>query len=169
MRAVRIIKDIIGFIVSIPKGLWVTLVNWSIARPSVTEQYPEEKPKLPENYRGMPTLPVDPSTGESPCIACGACERICPEGIIKVEVDKSDPKNRKPAKFEIDISRCMWCGLCMEACPKNCLRPARKFEFACYSREGMIYNLEDLKKLGGELPVQQEEAASDSNEQSAQS
>ncbi len=143
-------KDILNMIISIPKGLWVTLKNWSIFRPSVTELYPERKPVLPENYRGIPTLPIDPETGRSSCIACGACARICPEHIITVVAEKgTDPKERKPAEFSIDISRCMWCGLCMEVCLKNCLKPARTFELACRSREGMIYNLEELTKLGG--------------------
>jgi|YNPBryBLVA2012_1023415.scaffolds.fasta_scaffold04331_4 NADH-quinone oxidoreductase subunit I len=153
----QVLKDIANAFISIPKGLWVTLTHWSIFRPSVTELYPEEKPKLPENYRGMPTLPVDPATGRSRCIACGACAKMCPEGIITVEAETgADPKDRKPAKFTIDISRCMWCGLCMEVCPKNCLKPARTFELACRTRDGMIYNLEDLMRLGGAFPAEPE-------------
>lgn len=147
------VKDFINSFVSIAKGLLVTVTHWSILRPSVTELYPDVMPDLPENYRGMPTLPVDPATQESACIACGACARMCPEGIIKVE--KTDPKDRKPATFEIDISRCMWCGLCMEVCPKNCLRPGRDFELACYDRDKMIYRLDQLQKMGGELQVEE--------------
>jgi NADH-quinone oxidoreductase subunit I len=150
------VRDFINSFVSIAKGLWVTVTHWSILRPSVTELYPEDKPVLPENYRGMPTLPVDPATGRSGCVGCGACARMCPEHIISVEVDATDPKDRKPAAFTIDISRCMWCGLCMEVCPKKCLRPARTFEFACYDRKGMIYGLDQLMALGGELAVKAE-------------
>ena len=156
MKRTTFIGDIINAFVSIAKGLWVTLTNWSIFRPCVTELYPEVQPSLPENFRGMPTLPIDPTTGRSPCIACGACARMCPEQIITVEMDKSDPKDRKPAAFKIDISRCMWCGLCMEVCPKNCLKPARTFELACYSRDDMIYDLEALNRLGGEMPPEPE-------------
>ncbi len=144
-----VIKDILNSFVSIPKGLWVTLKNWSVLRPSVTELYPEERPVLPERYRGMPCLPVDAETGKSACIACGACARMCPEQIITVEVGKSESGEREPSKFEIDISRCMFCGLCMEVCPKNCLHPARTFELSCYTRDGMRYTMEDLMKLGG--------------------
>lgn len=143
------VKDIINTFVSIPKGLWVTLKNWSVLRPSVTELYPEQRPDLPERYRGMPCLPIDPETGESACIACGACARMCPEGIITVEGEKTESGTRRVTRFEIDISRCMFCGLCIEACPKECLDPARNFELACYTREGMKYNLEDLTRMGG--------------------
>ena len=146
-------KDILNVFVSIPKGLWVTVKNWFFTRPSVTELYPEEKRELPERYRGVPTLPVDPETGRSGCIACGACARICPEHIITVVPEKGeDPKDRKPAEVTIDISRCMWCGLCMEACPRKCLKAGRTFELACYTKEGMVYKLEDLMRLGGTLP-----------------
>lgn len=149
-------RDFINSFVSIAKGLWITVVNWSPARPCVTELYPEVKPQLPENFRGMPTLPIDPKTGRSRCIACGACARICPENVLTVVAAKGDPKDRKPETFTIDISRCMWCGLCMEVCPAHALRPARTFEFACYSRECMVYNLEDLTKLGGEFDPEPE-------------
>jgi formate hydrogenlyase subunit 6/NADH:ubiquinone oxidoreductase subunit I len=125
----------------------------------VTELYPEQQPNLPEAYRGMPSLPVKPETHRSSCIACGACARMCPEQIITIEVDKTDPKDRKPAEFKIDISRCMWCGLCMEVCPKDCLKPARSFELACCTRDGMVYGFDQLTELGGELPPDPEEGA----------
>lgn len=147
-----VLKDIANSFVSIPKGLWVTLVNWSIFRPCVTELYPEQRPNLPERYRGLPVLPVDPKTGRSRCIGCGACARMCPEHIITVELDKTDPKDRRPARFEIDISRCMWCGLCTEVCPTNCLVMGKTFELACRTREQMVYTLEELMRLGGEFP-----------------
>lgn len=151
-----VLTDIKNSFVSIIKGLKVTAINWSFTRPSVTQLYPEQKPELPDAYRGMPTLPVHPETGRSDCIACGACARMCPEEIITVEADKSDPKDRKPAVFTIDISRCMFCGLCMEVCPKNCLRPARTFELATCTREGMVYNLDKLQELGGQLSLEPE-------------
>lgn len=154
-------KDFINSFVSIAKGLLVTMTHWSILRPSVTELYPDVMPNLPENFRGMPTLPVNPTTGRSGCIGCGACMRMCPEHIIHMEVDKTDPKDRKPAEFSIDISRCMWCGLCMEVCPTNCLKPARTFELACYNRKDMIYGLDKLMALGGELPAEEPEPGED--------
>lgn len=152
-----ILKDIVNTFVSIPKGLWVTLKNWSILRPSVTELYPEQRPELPERYRGMPCLPADPESGKSGCIACGACARMCPEGIITVEGEKTESGERKVTKFEIDISRCMFCGLCMEVCPKNCLDPARTFELSCYTRDGMKYTLDDLIKMGGIAEAQKKD------------
>jgi NADH-quinone oxidoreductase subunit I len=148
----KLIKDVIHTFASLLKGLRVTLLNWSILRPSVTELYPEEKPKLPERFRGMPTLPRDKATGFCRCIGCGACARVCPENIITVTQDKSDPKNRKPEEFTIDISRCMFCGLCMEVCPVKCLKSAKSFELTCRSRKDMVYDLNRLMDMGGEFP-----------------
>ena len=148
------------------KGLKVTLINWSRLRPCVTELYPEIKPNLPERYRGVPCLPVDEETGTNRCIACGACARICPQHIITVEVDATDPKNRKPKVFKIDIASCMWCGLCSEVCPKNCLESGNNFELACYTREDMLYDLPKLEEMGGTFKPEPkaEEESSDNHE-----
>lgn len=153
-----ILKDVVNSFVSVVKGLKVTLYNWSILRGPVTELYPEDKPNLPERYRGMPVLPIDPDTGRCRCIACGMCARTCPEGIITVVQDKTDPKDRKPAEFTIDISRCMFCGLCIESCPVKCLIPSRNFELACRTREEMCFNLEDLMRMGGQFPPKETKA-----------
>eukprot|EP01105_Mastigella_eilhardi_P006820 TRINITY_DN18339_c0_g1_i1.p2 TRINITY_DN18339_c0_g1~~TRINITY_DN18339_c0_g1_i1.p2 ORF type:complete len:374 (-),score=102.06 TRINITY_DN18339_c0_g1_i1:61-1182(-) len=48
------------------------------------------------------------------CIACGACERVCCYGAIKV--DKSGEK-----KWIVDPAACYGCGLCTTICPKNAL------------------------------------------------
>ncbi len=149
----KLIRDVIHTFASLFKGLRVTFVNWKL-RPGVTELYPEQKTKLPERFRGMPTLPRDPSTGFCRCIGCGACARVCPENIITVTQDKTDPKNRKPAEFTIDMSRCMFCGFCMEVCPVKCLKPAKTFEMTCRSRKDMIYDLERLMDKGGEFPME---------------
>ena len=152
-----ILSDLKNSFVSIAKGLYITLTHWGPARGSVTELYPEQQPTLPPNYRGMPSLPVDPKTGRSRCIACGACARMCPEQVITVEAEKGEtPKDRKPSVFTIDIARCMWCGLCMEVCPTNCLLPARTFEHACRTHDCMVIDLEGLMKLGGEFPPEPE-------------
>jgi formate hydrogenlyase subunit 6/NADH:ubiquinone oxidoreductase subunit I len=36
------------------------------------------------------------------------------------------------------------------------LIPARDFELACYSREEMVYHLDDLMRLGGEFSEEPE-------------
>jgi len=46
----------------------------------------------------------------------------------------------------------MFCGLCIESCPVKCLIPSRNFELACRTREEMVFNLEDLMRMGGQFP-----------------
>ncbi|WP_372713543.1 indolepyruvate ferredoxin oxidoreductase subunit alpha [Ilyobacter sp.] len=46
------------------------------------------------------------------CIACGACEPVCPVSCISEVVD---------GKREIDESACIDCGACAGVCPVECI------------------------------------------------
>lgn len=41
------------------------------------------------------------------CLACGACEGVCPVGAISMG----------DGKFEIDREKCIECGACASICP----------------------------------------------------
>lgn len=59
-------------------GLKVTWDN--MMRPAVTLQYPEERPTIPNGYRGVPTLVRDPN-GREKCVSCQALRiRLSAEG-----------------------------------------------------------------------------------------
>lgn len=47
------------------------------------------------------------------CVLCGACERACPSGAIRI-----DRKNRQ---WIINPYACVQCGACVEQCPMKCL------------------------------------------------
>ena len=68
------------FLVDLIKGLMLT---FSYQRPSAnyTEQYPKERPKIAERFRGAPRLNNDPVTGETLCIACNLCALACPGAL----------------------------------------------------------------------------------------
>nr|WP_316966116.1 NADH-ubiquinone oxidoreductase-F iron-sulfur binding region domain-containing protein [Candidatus Methanocrinis natronophilus] len=55
------------------------------------------------------------------CIACGICERNCPEGAI------SEPEGGKGEDtfMVIDQSRCSRCGICFHVCPSKVMAVAR--------------------------------------------
>jgi NADH-quinone oxidoreductase subunit I len=154
MERKSLLGEVIYTFTSLLKGLAVTSTNFW--RKKVTLQYPEQRWKLPENYRGMPALPVDPKTDAPRCIACGSCARICPEQIITIEHEVGEDKKRKLTEFKIDMSRCMFCGLCSESCPTGGIVMSKEYELSTTSREQMVFDLEELEKIGGSWPEEPE-------------
>ena len=133
------------FFWDILKGLAVTF-RYTYTK-VYTEQYPTEKPKLAERYKGAPRLNNDPETGETLCIACDLCALICPEDLIVVGSTR-DPESRKKVltHYTFDTSRCLFCGLCQEVCPTNAVELTQDFELAAYDRRDMVWNRERLEK-----------------------
>ncbi|MEO8246702.1 MAG: NAD(P)H-dependent oxidoreductase subunit E [Chloroflexota bacterium] len=63
----------------IAKGMATTLRNFFAAK--VTRQYPEERPHIPERWRGRLDLIYDP-LGEHKCEVCFQCAQVCPVEAI---------------------------------------------------------------------------------------
>jgi NADH-quinone oxidoreductase subunit E len=63
----------------IAQGMWTTLRN--MFNPKVTQQYPEERPQMPERWRGRLDLIYDPF-GEHKCEVCFQCSMVCPVEAI---------------------------------------------------------------------------------------
>jgi len=134
-------------IYSIVKGHIVTFVN--LFRRKVTLQYPEVRWELPEGYRGIPCLPVDPETGKDSCIGCMACTRACPTQCIAIEAHMDENKKRIVDSFMLDATLCMFCNLCVEACNFDAIRMSDTYELACFDRSEVMFNREDLNRIGG--------------------
>jgi len=142
------------------KGLAVTAKNFlgSYHDPArmVTEQYPEEAPKLPEAYRNFPFLVAENATdpmGTLRCVACQICEKECPPQCIYIEKSKDkkpDANGRMqiyPTVFAIDTAVCMSCQLCVEVCPFDAIKMDHVFEFATSERfNALLLNREALAK-----------------------
>ncbi|TEU05937.1 MAG: NADH-quinone oxidoreductase subunit I [Candidatus Aminicenantes bacterium] len=113
---------------------------------SETIQYPEQKKEIASRHRSLHRLMTRPD-GKPRCVACMLCVTVCPSECIYVEAaEDPDPEIQKyPAKFIIDLSRCCFCGFCVEACPEDAIRmDTGNVEFAQYSQEDMIYDLDKL-------------------------
>ena len=135
-----------------------------------TVEYPEVKPKLPENYRNFPFLvsenAIDPM-GTLRCVACQICEKECPPQCIYIEKskDKKPDANGKPqlypAVFDIDTAVCMSCQICVEVCPFDAIKMDHVFEVAATNRfEGLLLNREQLAKPNSYFhQIRSEEAA----------
>ena len=137
--------------VDLIKGLGVTF-RYQAPKEVITEQYPLQRPQVAERYRGAPRLNVNPDNQETMCIACDLCALACPENLIVVGSERNPVTRRKElTHFTYDLSRCMFCGLCEDACPTDALELTQDFELAAYSREGAIWNREQLEQ--GPEPV----------------
>jgi NADH:ubiquinone oxidoreductase subunit E len=65
--------------IGIAKGLATTFRNYFA--PKVTRQYPEERPTIPDRWRGRLDLIYDPF-GEHKCEVCFQCAQVCPVEAI---------------------------------------------------------------------------------------
>ena len=65
--------------IGIAKGMAVTFRNFFT--PKVTRQYPEERPPIPDRWRGRLDLIYDPF-GEHKCEVCFQCAQVCPVEAI---------------------------------------------------------------------------------------
>lgn len=138
------------------QGLAVTAKNLagSFHDPAryVTTEYPEQRTKLPENYRNFPFLvhddPADPN-GTLRCVACQICEKECPPQCIYIvmERDEKGKALKRPKVFDIDISVCMSCQICVEVCPFDAIKMDQEYEIATRDRFGeLLLHREDLSK-----------------------
>lgn len=134
------------FLVDLIQGLWVTF-RYQAPKHICTEQYPAQRPKIAERFRGAPRLNKNPETGETLCIACNLCAMACPEKLIVVNSERNEQTRKKElTTFTFDTSRCMFCGLCEDACPTDSLELTQDFEIATYSREGQIWDRQMLEE-----------------------
>jgi NADH-quinone oxidoreductase subunit I len=143
----RTSPEVRGTGLGLVKGLGVTLKH--ALRPSITQQYPEEKPDLPPRTRGVIALK------EANCTVCWKCSRECPDWCIYIETHKEthDPASGGKARsvkvldrFAIDYALCMYCGICVEVCPFDALFWSPEFEYSEYDIVELVHEKEKLEE-----------------------
>jgi NADH-quinone oxidoreductase subunit I len=142
------------------KGLSQTLKEF-FSKP-VTVQYPEEKRRVLQRFRGRHVL-TRYENGLEKCIGCSLCSAACPADAIFVEAaentddERYSPGERYARVYEINMLRCIFCGFCEDACPTEAIVLRDQYELSFYDREGSIYPKEMLIEpvLPGGAPTPQ--------------
>ncbi len=143
-------------IASLLKGMQVT--GKEFITPKITEKYPEyrEKVHVPDRFRAILQLKYD-ADGNHKCIACGICQRNCPNGTISITtkmVPTFDGKQkRKLDKYIYDLGSCTFCQLCVTTCPQNALEFSNDFEQAVFTREKLVKKLNYLPEKEEPAPT----------------
>lgn len=126
-------SPIADYFATIWSGIRTTLIGMGITgryflQKPVTMQYPDEKPAVPEGYRGIHVYEIER------CIACDLCAQACPVDCIYIEsIGKG--KNAKLLRFEIDYNRCIFCALCVEPCPTDCIHMGKSYDYAQFNTD----------------------------------
>lgn len=136
------------YLPAIAEGVSTTLRH--MFGPRRTMQYPEQKPKLPPNYRGLHRLNRD-EKGRVKCVACMLCATACPAhciDIVAAAAPKDDPlwadRDKYPDQFVIDELKCIYCGMCEEACPVDAIELTSIYDLTGQSRQEMLFDREKL-------------------------
>ena len=113
--------------IGILKGLGITMRN--MFRGPITLKYPHEKLELPERARWAVQMKHD-DEGNHKCTACLACEKACPDFVIKIDVTTDEERNKHIDAWGYEIGACMMCGLCVEACTFDAIEMGHDYELA---------------------------------------
>ncbi len=131
------------YLPAIWQGLQTTVKH--MFGPKVTQQFPEQRPDLPPNYRGVHRLNRD-EQGRVKCVACYMCSTACPAHCIDIVAAPSPWPDREkyPELFVIDELRCIYCGMCEQACPCDAIELTSLYDLTGLSREEMMFDKEKL-------------------------
>lgn len=140
---------------SLIKGLQVT--GKEFITPKITERYPENRKthEWPGRFRAKLDLLYD-KDGNHKCIACGTCERVCPNGTITLEtkmVDTLTGKKKKLVKYTYDLGSCTFCQLCVQNCPTGAIAFDNDFEQATFTRAALVKQLNYLPEKEEPAPT----------------
>ncbi len=139
-----VVRFTVRSILSLFVGLKVTLRG--LFGKKHTLQYPHEKPELSDAYRSAIALVTFDDISTHDCIACDACELICPSYCITVKGERIEGTKKKRAnEFLVDFSTCSLCGLCLAVCPTDTLKYSRHYDDAGYNRDWLHDLLEPYK------------------------
>ena len=142
---------------SLATGLRVTLQEYFT--PKSTEQYPANRKTtlhVSKRYRGRIVFKRD-ENGDYLCTACTMCEKVCPNGSIKIVSemvvnDDTGKRKKKLVDYQYNLGDCMFCQLCTNACNFGAIEFTNDFENSVFSRDALVLHLDKEHYEGGSLP-----------------
>ena len=135
-----LVKQIFAGFQTLLVGMQVTFKHF--LRPPVTSEYPRERLEMTEPYRNVIVLIEKEDISSHDCIACKACERVCPSFCIKLDGGRPEGlKRMRVSEFTVDFALCSECGLCLDVCPTDTLGYSKAYDEAGYSRGDFLYDL----------------------------
>lgn len=146
-------------VTSLVKGMQVT--GKEFVTPKITERYPENRDEMHISQRFRAVLKfIYDDEGNHRCIACGTCERNCPNGTITVQtkmVDTWDGKKKKKLdRYIYDLGSCTFCQLCVLTCPTDAIEFSNDFEQAVFTRSKLVKQLNYLPEKPEPQPTPEE-------------
>ena len=99
-----------------------------------TSDFPNEKPELPERFRGRPS--VNPDLCAS---GCADCLSACPTQALQ----ESPGPGKKT--LSLDMGRCLFCGECAKSCPDGAIVFTRDHRLAANKREDLLIQSQEVK------------------------
>ncbi len=141
----------------IAQGMALTLRRM-FNRP-ITRQYPEEKPVVAAGFRGRHALVRDAETGDSRCVACMRCARVCPSHCIRIRWSRAQDNSRVVDAYTIDALRCIFCGYCAEVCPVNAIVLTEVYAYAANGRAAFKFDKQALLDNWDEFAAQKGDMA----------
>lgn len=150
---------ILGGAKSLVTGMGITfkeLFATTVKGKAVTQQYPKDKPVLSPAYRSAIQFVRFEETNSHDCVACKACERICPSFCIKLDGGKVEGiKKKRVDNFEMDFALCSLCGLCIDVCPTDTLEYSKVYDEAGYNRDWRVDLVAEFRDYEAEFLRQQ--------------
>lgn len=100
-----------------------------------TIRYPQEVPRLPDRFRGLPEIRVQHCSEE--CVQ--AMLRACPVGALRTR-ERSEGSGGSRLQMQMDLGRCIFCGACEEVCSHGGVRFTREYRLAARTRSGLMFS-----------------------------
>jgi NADH-quinone oxidoreductase subunit I len=151
-RVVTVDRNLKPGIGPILHGMAITfsnMVKTLFGRQYSTIQFPEEKRKTSNRYRGIHVL-TQRMDGTPKCVACYMCATVCPAECIFIEAGERPERDieKYPTRFEIDLLRCVYCGFCVDACPEEAIIMSRENDLVGTTRAELVIDRDRLMDRG---------------------